>query len=73
MIATEEFGGAMENWGLIYYQVGGLLGGDFASASLIAHELVHQWFGNLVTMKWLVSILFIELFSFPQVGSTIPQ
>ncbi|XP_070687597.1 alanyl (membrane) aminopeptidase-like b [Pempheris klunzingeri] len=52
--------GAMENWGLITYQEGGLLYEDGVSsllhkeviATIIAHELAHQWFGNLVTMKW---------------------
>uniref|UniRef100_A0A665W218 Aminopeptidase n=1 Tax=Echeneis naucrates TaxID=173247 RepID=A0A665W218_ECHNA len=51
---------AMENWGLITYQEGALLYEEGASSSLqkesiatiIAHELAHQWFGNLVTMKW---------------------
>ncbi|XP_031733828.1 alanyl (membrane) aminopeptidase-like b [Anarrhichthys ocellatus] len=51
---------AMENWGLITYQEGSLLYEEGVSsllhkeviASLIAHELAHQWFGNLVTMKW---------------------
>ncbi|XP_042352680.1 alanyl (membrane) aminopeptidase a [Plectropomus leopardus] len=51
---------AMENWGLITYQEGGLLFEEGVSsqlhketiASLIAHEVAHQWFGNLVTMKW---------------------
>uniref|UniRef100_A0A3B4UNM6 Alanyl (membrane) aminopeptidase-like b n=1 Tax=Seriola dumerili TaxID=41447 RepID=A0A3B4UNM6_SERDU len=51
---------AMENWGLITYQEGGLLYEEGVSsflhkeviATLIAHELAHQWFGNLVTMKW---------------------
>ncbi|KAM3609436.1 uncharacterized protein V6R79_014788 [Siganus canaliculatus] len=51
---------AMENWGLITYRYGGLLYEEGVSsvlhkeaiAILIAHELAHQWFGNLVTMKW---------------------
>uniref|UniRef100_A0A8C2Z2E4 Aminopeptidase n=1 Tax=Cyclopterus lumpus TaxID=8103 RepID=A0A8C2Z2E4_CYCLU len=60
-IALPDLGvGAMENWGLITYQEGGLLYEDGVSsllhkeviATLIAHELAHQWFGNLVTMKW---------------------
>ncbi|XP_053175963.1 alanyl (membrane) aminopeptidase-like b [Scomber japonicus] len=52
--------GAMENWGLVTYQEAGLLYEEGVSsllhkeviATLIAHELAHQWFGNLVTMKW---------------------
>ncbi|KAM6937865.1 alanyl (membrane) aminopeptidase-like b [Xenentodon cancila] len=51
---------AMENWGLITYQEGVLLYEEGVSswlhkeaiATVIAHELAHQWFGNLVTMKW---------------------
>ncbi|XP_034541819.1 alanyl (membrane) aminopeptidase a [Notolabrus celidotus] len=51
---------AMENWGLITYEQGSLLFEDGVSSLLhkeqiitvIAHELAHQWFGNLVTMKW---------------------
>lgn len=50
----------MENWGLVTYQEGELLYEEGMSsylhkeviATLIAHELAHQWFGNLVTMKW---------------------
>lgn len=50
----------MENWGLVTYQEGVLLYEEGVSsqlhketiAFLIAHELAHQWFGNLVTMKW---------------------
>ncbi|XP_061628759.1 alanyl (membrane) aminopeptidase-like b [Phyllopteryx taeniolatus] len=51
---------AMENWGLITYEEGVLLYEEGVSSQLhketisyiIAHELAHQWFGNLVTMKW---------------------
>ncbi|KAM7002050.1 alanyl (membrane) aminopeptidase-like b [Tautogolabrus adspersus] len=51
---------AMENWGLVTYEQGGLLFEEGVSSllhkeliiTLIAHELAHQWFGNLVTMKW---------------------
>ncbi|XP_072112058.1 glutamyl aminopeptidase [Mobula birostris] len=61
MIAIPDFGtGAMENWGLITYRETNLLFDDRESsssnkqrvASVVAHELVHQWFGNLVTMDW---------------------
>lgn len=52
--------GAMENWGLITYRETLLLV-DPANTSLlrkqnialtVGHEIAHQWFGNLVTMKW---------------------
>ncbi|KAK6493279.1 glutamyl aminopeptidase [Huso huso] len=60
-IAIPDFGtGAMENWGLITYRENNLLYDPDQSssynkqrvASVIAHELVHQWFGNIVTMDW---------------------
>jgi aminopeptidase N len=60
-IALPDFtSGAMENWGLITYREISLLANpDTASisskqyiATVIAHELSHQWFGNLVTMRW---------------------
>jgi aminopeptidase N len=51
---------AMENWGLITYREVGLLAdpknrslsGEQLISLVIAHEISHQWFGNLVTMKW---------------------
>ena len=61
MIAIPDFAsGAMENWGLITYRESYLLYEPGVStarnkqsvASVISHELAHQWFGNLVTMKW---------------------
>jgi aminopeptidase N len=60
-VALPDFSsGAMENWGLITYREICLLvdpkNTSIASreyvATVIAHELSHQWFGNLVTMKW---------------------
>ncbi|XP_006869398.1 PREDICTED: glutamyl aminopeptidase [Chrysochloris asiatica] len=60
-IAIPDFGtGAMENWGLITYRETNLLYDPNESASsnkqrvasVVAHELVHQWFGNIVTMDW---------------------
>ncbi|XP_066535970.1 glutamyl aminopeptidase [Hoplias malabaricus] len=60
-IAIPDFGtGAMENWGLITYRETNLLYDETESssnnkqrvASVISHELVHQWFGNIVTMDW---------------------
>lgn len=51
---------AMENWGLITYRESSLLAypGSVSQATLehmnenMAHEISHQWFGNLVTMRW---------------------
>lgn len=59
-VALPDFSsGAMENWGLITYREIALLVDDTSSvstkeyvATVIAHETSHQWFGNLVTMKW---------------------
>jgi aminopeptidase N len=60
-VALPDFdAGAMENWGLITYREIALLA-DPKNRSIsseqyislvVAHELSHQWFGNLVTMKW---------------------
>ena len=52
--------GAMENWGLITYRERVLFAyeNDTAQSTreqialVIAHETSHQWFGNLVTMRW---------------------
>ena len=54
------FGGAMENWGGITYNEDLLLYNPQASSDrtkqrvfeTMAHEIAHQWFGDLVTMAW---------------------
>ncbi|XP_008508865.2 aminopeptidase N [Equus przewalskii] len=60
-IALPDFNaGAMENWGLVTYRENSLLFDPLSSSSsnkervvtVIAHELAHQWFGNLVTVAW---------------------
>lgn len=59
-VALPDFSsGAMENWGLITYREICMLADRNTSvsvrqfaATVIAHETSHQWFGNLVTMKW---------------------
>ncbi|XP_028439977.1 aminopeptidase N isoform X1 [Perca flavescens] len=60
-IALPDFNaGAMENWGLITYRETALLYDKDSSsnsnkeriATIIAHELAHMWFGNLVTLRW---------------------
>ena len=61
MIALEDFCcGAMENWGLITYRATAILVDPETSSTetkmyvsiVVAHEIAHQWFGNLVTMEW---------------------
>lgn len=60
LVAIPDFlAGAMENWGLITFRETSLLVGSDSSAlekqvvaSVVAHEIAHQWFGNLVTMSW---------------------
>ena len=61
---------AMEYWGLITYQQKRLLFSETRPSTyllkrqsivlLVAHEIVHQWFGNLVTLKWWDDILIHE-------------
>ncbi len=60
-VAVPDFSvGAMENWGLITYREVCLLADPATTpqssyervALVIAHELSHQWFGDLVTMRW---------------------
>src|SRR6187200_1340072 len=54
------FGGAMENWGGITYYESRLLFDPKSSSAetkqdiyeVLAHEMAHQWFGDLVTMAW---------------------
>lgn len=61
LIAIPDFSnGAMENWGLITYRETCLLvdpqntstAAKHNVALVVAHEIAHQWFGNLVTMEW---------------------
>jgi aminopeptidase N len=60
-VALPDFSSAaMENWGLITYREAYLLVDPKTTpqsmkeviTTVICHELSHQWFGNLVTMKW---------------------
>ncbi|VVC06013.1 Leucyl aminopeptidase [uncultured archaeon] len=72
MIAIPDFAaGAMENWGAITFRETVLLYDQKTSstdtlqhiAEVIAHELAHQWFGNLVTMKWCNDLWLNESFA----------
>jgi aminopeptidase N len=71
-VALPDFSsGAMENWGLITYREVALLAepgktsvsSKHRIAAVIAHELSHQWFGNLVTMNWWNNLWLNESFA----------
>lgn len=85
-VALPDFSsGAMENWGLITYRERVLLAyPDQTSQStkeqiamVVAHETSHQWFGNLVTMKWWDDLWLNESFAnmmeYQAVDSMFPQ
>ncbi len=61
VVAVPDFAaGAMENTAAIFYRETDLLADSKAAsvgtrkkiASILAHEMAHQWFGDLVTMQW---------------------
>jgi tricorn protease interacting factor F2/3 len=71
LVAVPEFAfGAMENWGAISFREMRLLVDEQTDALqrqqtlfTIAHEIAHQWFGNLVTMAWWTDIWLNESFA----------
>jgi len=71
-LALPDFSaGAMENWGLVTYREAYLmidpdntaLDTKMLVATVITHELAHQWFGDLVTMKWWDNLWLNESFA----------
>eukprot|EP00698_Gefionella_okellyi_P006731 TRINITY_DN1611_c0_g1_i2.p1 TRINITY_DN1611_c0_g1~~TRINITY_DN1611_c0_g1_i2.p1 ORF type:complete len:675 (+),score=157.52 TRINITY_DN1611_c0_g1_i2:903-2927(+) len=87
IIAVPHFGlnSAMENWGMVtFFESLLLIDPNYSSdlnkqvtALVVAHELAHQWFGNLVTAQWWSSLWMNEGFAnylqTPGVDNTFPD
>src|SRR6266849_8512444 len=85
LIAVPEFAyGAMENWGALTFREILLHADKDTSTStkksiveVIAHEIAHMWFGDLVTMKWWDDLWLNESFAtfmaYKVVDSAYPQ
>ena len=85
-VAVPDFAaGAMENWGLATYREQYLLYNNKKStvntqtsiANIIAHEYCHQWFGNLVAVKWWTWLWlkegFATMFSYKATDQAYPE
>ncbi len=85
LIAVPDFAvGAMENWGAITFREVTLLADENTPtatkqhvAEVVAHELAHQWFGDLVTMGWWDDLWLNESFatfmSYKAMSAVFPQ
>lgn len=85
MVAIPDFPAGMENYGLVIFGEPLLLLGNQSSgvetqqqvATYVAHELAHQWFGNLVTMEWWTDTWLNEGFatwlSYTAIDSLFPE
>ncbi|KAG7696028.1 hypothetical protein KL951_003553 [Ogataea haglerorum] len=72
MVGIHDFSaGAMENWGLVTYRMVDLLVNETKTnlatklrvSEVVAHELAHQWFGNICTMDFWDSLWLNESFA----------
>jgi tricorn protease interacting factor F2/3 len=86
LIAIPDFAaGAMENWGAITFREVELIADPKATststrqriAEVVAHELAHQWFGDLVTLSWWddtwLNESFATFMSYKAMGEVFPE
>lgn len=85
LIGVPDFAvGAMENWGAIVFRETALLGDENNSvdskqwiAIVMGHEIAHQWFGDMVTMRWWNDLWlnesFAEYMGYKSVGEVFPK
>ncbi|KZO91177.1 putative AAP1-alanine/arginine aminopeptidase [Calocera viscosa TUFC12733] len=65
LVASDFDPGTMENWGLITRRTAAYLGINSLKqiTETQSHEVAHQWFGNIVTMKWWDNLWLNEAFA----------